>query len=195
MRRREALGTIAGALGTLAGCPGQSAPPRERELTAAPVPAAERTATPAARGDCPALPADADRVICGVGPVELGADRREFVVDAGQQATKRLRFVLRNRREAPFHTAADGWVLARRQPGRWTVLDWGADDQPVTVRGGERYAWTLGVGGSVDTGPDQHDVVVPLATGRYAFAVGGAYTRGERLGAVATVTVVSGGSG
>ncbi|WP_276272713.1 hypothetical protein [Haloarcula litorea] len=204
MRRREALAGLAGVLGGLAGCPAQSTSVGDAGgdgVTPAPVPTATPTATATPEPECPDLFRDVDRVYCTppaerTGPtVGLRTVRETVAVAATRQATTRARFALRNGTDDFFHTARDGWVLARREPGRWTVIDWGDGDRPTSVAPGGEFAWALGPGGG-DGGDGSveapHEVTLPLSTGHYAFGVVGAFTGGPRLGLAATVAIVAG---
>lgn len=200
MRRREYLAALGCGAGALAGCPGRADSAIREDVTPAPVP------TPTEGRDwnyeldrpegCPQIQPGVERALCGPpsvhgGPaLELAPDRRRFVVDTDQQVTKRMQFVLTNRAERPFATGGGRWALARRQPGRWTVVDWGSGEGLVSVQPGDRFVWTLGTGGSVDRGGGHHDVVLALDTGRYAFGIDGMFD-GQQFGLVAIVAVTA----
>ncbi|WP_324758926.1 hypothetical protein [Haloarcula montana] len=190
MRRREFLAALSCGSGLLAGCTDSGG--RER-VTPAPVPTVTTTEPP--RRDrtvnpCPALPRDAEQFVCSSvetsgRPIQLTASRDVFPVDTLSEVGKRIRFVLSNSSLVPFSTGPDWWTLARKDPDGWTVVHDGNHREHTDVGPSDSFVWTLGLNGSVESGPAHRDVVVDTRNGRHAFVVTGYHRDGDLLAVIA----------
>jgi hypothetical protein len=183
--RRHVLAAIGGSSLLLAGCTGPGGEPTPDGGDAGDgdgSPTPTRSADRFAGVTCPSF-AGVDRTVCWhTDPdADLVLEPSTELFEPTTDGVETVTFTLRNRTGTVFTLNPYAWAVERFADGEWRHVAPDAHIEPlVDVPAGESYLWRL----ARETHPTPEsdrslDVVVPVETGRHAFAVDGFLGEGE----------------